>query len=64
MTIQEIKNAVDEGKVVLYNNPAYQVIKDNNGEYLIECTLNGNCIGLTNKKGDTLNGDKTRFFIG
>ena len=35
MTVQEIKKAVDEGKTVCWATPAYRVIKDSIGQYLI-----------------------------
>jgi hypothetical protein len=45
-TIEEIKAAVDAGVTVKCGNDAYNVIKDNIGQYLIVCTLNNYCIGL------------------
>jgi hypothetical protein len=51
-----IRQAVDEGKTVYAGTLAYQVIKDNIGQYLIFCTLNDYCIGLTWRDGVTLNG--------
>lgn len=62
-TVEEIKKAVDSGQEVYSDTLAYRVIKDQ-GQYLIKCTLNGYCIGLTGQAGtaheDTLNG--TDFF--
>ncbi|MBN8857067.1 MAG: hypothetical protein J0H29_01690 [Sphingobacteriales bacterium] len=62
MTVQEIKKAVDEGKTVCWATPAYRVIKDSIGQYLIVCLLNNNCIGLTWRDGVTLNGEQQEFF--
>lgn len=39
----EVKNAVDKGFIVKWSNDAYTVIKDNLGQYLIEC--NGDYVG-------------------
>lgn len=62
MTAQQIKQAVDKGSTVYWSNPAYQVIKDRNNEYLIKCTLNNHCIGLTWADGVTLNGKEEEFY--
>lgn len=63
MNIQEIKSAVDSGNHVQWCSPAYRVIKDSLGQYLVECMLNGHCWGLTNIGGDRLNGDESEFSI-
>lgn len=63
MTIQEIKTAVDQGKTVHWASGMYKVVKDKNNDYLIKCTSNGSCVGLTNLAGDKLNGNKKDFFI-
>lgn len=67
MTLDEIKAAVDEGKIVKWVNNAYQVIKDNLGQYLIICHLNNSCIGLHGLKGtkyeNVLNGREDGFYI-
>ena len=63
MDLNEIKQAVDQGLTVNWCNPAYQVVKDKNNEYLIKCTLNNNFIGLTWADGKTLNGSEDEFFI-
>lgn len=62
MTLDEIKKAVDEGKIVHWGNEAYKVIKDDVGQYLIKCTLNNDLIGLTWRDGVTLNGKEEEFF--
>ena len=60
-TIAEIKNAVNKGRKVYCGNSAYQVIKDNIGQWLIKCSLNGYCIGLHGQEGtqyeNQLNGE-------
>ena len=63
MTLQEIKQAVDEGKVVNWKNEGYQVIKDKHGEYLINFIYNEYYVGLTWQDGVTMNGDEEDFFI-
>jgi hypothetical protein len=63
MTATEIKTAVDQGKTVFHQNEAYQVVKDKFNQYLIKCTLNGNCIGLTWADGETLNGKEADFYL-
>ena len=47
MNVEEIKRAVDSGKRVYSGNKNYVVICDSIGQYLIKCTFNDNCIGLT-----------------
>lgn len=63
MNLREIKQAVDEGKTVYCGSLMYQVIKDKNNEYLIKCTSNGYCIGLTWSDGTTLNSKEEDFFM-
>lgn len=62
MNIAEIKQAVDAGLTVHWANRGYRVIKDSIGQYLIKFDPNGHCIGLTNRAGDTLNGQEHEFF--
>lgn len=65
MTLQEIKDAVEFGKIVHWSNHAYRVIKDTQVEppqWLIFCDINRNCIGLTWRDGQTLNGKEDEFF--
>jgi hypothetical protein len=61
MTIQEIKATVDQGIEVFWSNVGYTVVKDSLGQYLIKHHT-GNCVGLTNQAGDTLNGNEEDFF--
>ena len=63
LAIAQIKAAVDLGKTVHWANEGYRVTKDGIGQYLIVCDHNQNCIGLTNRAGDRLNGKPTEFFI-
>jgi len=64
MTTEQIKQAVDQGKRVHWENPGYLVIKDSIGQYLIKCLHSNHCIGLTHQDGETLNGREDQFFIG
>lgn len=62
MTLNEIKSAVDEGKIVCWKNPMYVVRK--NGEfYDIECTSNGSATGLTWTDGVTMEAKEADFFV-
>ena len=63
MTLDEIKAAVDAGQTVHWANPGYVVHKDRLGQYLITYLPNGSCIGLTDRKGQRLNGKAAEFFI-
>jgi hypothetical protein len=60
-TLEEIKQAVDQGLPVYWQNAGYQVIKDSLGHYLIQHQA-GSCIGLTWRDGVTLNGKPEEFF--
>ncbi len=62
MTLQEIKQAIEEGKTVCWANKGYRVIKAANGEYLIVFLADKNIIGLTWNDGVTLNGQEHEFF--
>jgi hypothetical protein len=62
MQLEEIKQAIKEGKRVFHHNEAYEVIQDNIGQYLIKCTVNNSCIGLTWQDKVTLNGQEKDFF--
>jgi hypothetical protein len=63
MTLQEIKQAIKDGKKVYWSNSLYEVVKDNIGQYLICCRLNDHCIGLTWRDGVTMNGKEEDFYI-
>ena len=64
MNLQEIKSAVESGKIVHWKTDSYNVIKDRKGQWLIHCILNNYYIGLTWLDGKTMNGDARDFFIG
>ena len=61
MTLDEIKQAIRDGKKVYWSKESYEVIRDSIGQYLI-CHENGNIIGLTWRDGVTLNGREDQFF--
>jgi len=63
MNLQEIKSAVESGKKVHWANKAYNVVKDDLGQFLITCPSTGGCWGLTHKDGTTLNGKESEFFV-
>ena len=63
MNAEQIKSAVSAGKQVFWKQENYPVIKDRIGQYLIKCTNNDHCIGLTHRDGVTLNGQEEDFFI-
>ena len=64
MTVEEIKQAIEDGKNVYWKNNAYKVIKNQkNGELLIKCQSNNSCIGLTWADETTLNGKEEDFYI-
>jgi hypothetical protein len=63
VTLQEIKDAVLAGKRVCWSTPAYEVVHDKLGQWLVRCVINGSCIGLTWRNGVTLNGRESEFFV-
>ena len=63
MTLEEIKAAVEAGHVVHWHNSAYKVVKDSLGQWMVKCTDNGHCIGLTHRDGVTMNGEPEEFFM-
>ena len=63
MTLEDIKAAVDAGQTVHWTNTGYVVHRDRLGQYLITYVPNGNCIGLTDRSGQRLNGYEAEFFI-
>jgi len=62
MTLKEIKQAVDEGKIVRWTNALYTVKHCPKSGYVIECSR-GNTIGLTWTDGTTMNGQESEFYI-
>lgn len=66
MTLDEIKAAVNAGKTVRWKSPAYTVIRDRLGQYLIAYRhgeRDASYIGLTWRDGVTLNGKTDDFYI-
>lgn len=61
--IDEIKAAVDSGKMVYWKNEAYPVIRDSLGQYFVICTLTQMCHGLTNAQDTQLSGEIADFYI-
>jgi hypothetical protein len=63
MTLDEIKASVAFGLRVWWKSNIYRVIKDDIGQWLIKCTINDYCIGLTWVDGVTMNGKPEDFYI-
>ena len=63
MNLEEIKASVESGQTVHWASQAYRIIKDDVGQWLIQCDINGHCIGLTWRDGVTMNGEEKQFFI-
>lgn len=67
MNLQEIKQAIEEGKKVFWRSELYEVKKctyeSSEVDYNIICNLNDHCIGLTWRNGVTLNGEEKDFFV-
>ena len=66
MTLEQIKQAIADGKRVYWANDGYEVIRDKCGQYLIVWDRGGrneNCIGLTWQDGVTVNGKAEEFYI-
>jgi hypothetical protein len=63
MTLSEIKTAVENGKTVHWENPAYRVIKDKIGQWLIHCTINDHYVGLTTTDNELREGEQSGFYI-
>jgi len=57
MTIKQIKQAIDNGRLVMLYNDTYEVVKDDLGQYLIICLSNGHCIGLHGQEGTKYEND-------
>lgn len=67
MTLEQIKTAVRAGRAVHWKSRAYEVRmsigrRTGNEQWLIVCTLNNYCIGLTHLDGVTMNGAEADFF--
>ncbi len=62
MNLEEIKKAVEAGRVVRWKNARYRVVKDQLGQFLIDCD-GGSIVGLTWLDGVTLSGEPADFYI-
>jgi len=51
-TIDQVKDAIDNGKDVRWSNDGYKCIKDSLGKYLVVFTANGYCSGIANESPD------------
>jgi len=63
VNLEEIKASVESGQTVHWASQAYRIIKDDVGQWLIQCDINGYCIGLTWRDGVTMNGEEEQFFV-
>ena len=63
MTLLEIKTAIDNGKIVYWNNPSYIIKKDKIGQWFIFSQFTNSYIGLTHMDNITLNGREEEFYI-
>lgn len=63
MTLQEIKDAVNQGKLVHWSNSGYVVTGSESGRYFITFERNQNSISLTHQDGVTLNGLEEEFYV-
>ena len=63
-SLSDIKEAVLAGKIVHWKTPAYQVICDSIGQWLIVCKSTNGCWGLTWADGVTMNEKPEDFFVG
>ena len=62
MTLNEIKNAVNQGKQVRWASDIYHVKKVDN-YFIIHCIVNDSVVGLTWLDNKTLNGKEKDFYI-
>ena len=63
LSLSDIETAIYNGYTVYWKNRGYEVIKDKIGQYLIKCTANSYCVGLTRRDG-TLIEKPQDFFLG
>jgi hypothetical protein len=64
MTLREIKDAVQQGKIVCWKHDGYRVIYlDYSKEYYIVYLHKNYVIGLTWQDGVTMNGEEQDFYI-
>lgn len=60
--LAEIKDLLSRGVSVYWKQDNYIVMLDLLGSYVIQCTNNRDCIGLTHLDGTTLNGSIDEFY--
>lgn len=66
MNLEQIKSAIEDGKLVYWSTESYRVVKDKKGQYFIGYNIGQrgeNYIGLTWQDGLTLNGNESEFFV-
>jgi hypothetical protein len=63
MKLQEIKDAVLDGRTVHWKNHLYRVVCDSIGQWLIVCPSTKGCWGLTWADETTMNGKEEDFFV-
>ena len=63
MTLTEIQQAVEAGRTVYWKTPAYVVMKDSIGRWLVHCVINDSYHGLTHRDGVTVHGKPEDFHI-
>jgi len=63
MNIDEIKAAVDEGKIIHWGNDNYVVIKNNGGRYKIKSKEDNSCINLSWLENPASSIREDEFFV-
>ena len=63
LTLEQIKQAITDGKQVRWSNDGYVVYQANHGGYLMTFTPNDYTTGLTWLDGVTMNGNECDFYI-
>jgi transcriptional antiterminator Rof (Rho-off) len=64
MTLNEIKQAIIDGKTVHVSTDSYRVVgPDEHDQWHIKCTLNDHYIGLTHCDGVTMNAKPEEFYV-
>ena len=63
MKLQEIKDAVNNGKTVHWANEGYKVKRWQGDHWVVVCTHNDHAVGLTRVDGITMTHNEAEFFI-
>ena len=67
MNLEEIKQAVRDGKTVCWSNDGYIIdlftFASGEENWSIICQWNDHCIGLVQSDGITMNGEEKDFYI-